>query len=808
MIKTRLSFLTCCVSALVTSAVLAGEIALTVTEPSDVQRTGWPVTSGIPLAPGELRSDRQTALFDNNEVEVPLQTEILSRWPDGSIRWLLLDFQVDLAANQSQKFSLHYGADIERSEVPNPVDVGTRLDIPSVTTGPLQVDLSPHNFRFLDAVWVDSNGDGQFADDERVTRGEGSGIVLTTPDGERFRADLAQANMTFEQFGPLRACVRIEGNHQAENGDKMFRYVIRLHAFRGQPFLKIDYTFINDDQNSIMTSIDSIEVVFETGTEGGEQMVLEAKVVTPSLLYQVDDQKYEVNGMKAGRRAPGWAAIGTSTGGLAVGVREFWQNWPKSLQVAPGELTVGLCPDFKPGFYDGRSLLEETKHTYYLRDGVYTLKIGVARTHQMWATFFAGNPPIDELTNFFRATEKPLLARCSPNYIVETGVLGQCPPADPKKYYRYDAWLDSMFQQHLIDQETVRENGMLNFGDWWHLEKFGGGWGNQEYDTSHNFMQQYLRSGDRRYFDRARQGAMHLMDVDICHATNRHLHKIDESARAQPGQIWTHSVGHTGGYYDGAPLEIRDGLQRGHLQDTGHVWVGGLCDTYLLTGNRRMLDVAKLAADRVASECPTRYSDHIRGIAWPLNLLITAYETTGEERYLAAAHRQWDTLRANLDQKQGWVIMLAYGHCTAKSTGQRCRGQNSYMLALMLSTLARYHQITGDPEVLEGLTIGLDQMIRESWDEQHKTFYPTSCVHQRDKPPAAYCPTAFLSSLAFAHEIARTGNKEHLRIYRLALKTALTEGADQQTQSGGQAGYASRAFHFTPHGLRLLEDEK
>lgn len=785
----------------------AKDIALTVAEPSGVQRSGWPVTSGIPLAQGELDSDRRTALFDTDGKEVPLQTEVLNRWPDGTIRWLLLDFQVDLAANESKKLALRYGPEIDRSAVSDPIVLFARNINPTLTTGPLRVELSPDSFRLLDAVWIDADGDGRFADAERLTRGQGAGIVLTTPDGEHFRADLAQAVMIFEQFGPLRACVRIEGNHRADKGGKMFRYVIRLHAFRGRPFVKIDYTFINDCQNRDMTPIDSIEVVFKTGGKSQDAIVLDSKAAKPSLLFQVDDQKYEVNEEQAGRRAPGWAAVGSSIGGLAVGVRDFWQNWPKSLQVAPGQLRVGLCPDFEPGLYDGRPLIEEAKHTYYLRDGVYTLRVGVARTHQMWARFFTGDPQINELNGFFRAIEQPLLAQCSPAYVSLTGVLGRCPPADPNKYHGYDAWLDAMFRQHLDDQEKIRENGMLNFGDWWHLEKFGGGWGNQEYDTSHNFMQQYLRSGDRRYFDRARQGAMHLMDVDVLHAANRFVRKTDMADDAQPGQFWLHQLGHTGGYYDGtAPLKIRKDLQLGHLQDTGHVWIGGLCDTYLLTGDRRMLDVAKLAADRVASECPTPYTNHIRGIGWPLNLMITAYETTGEERYLAAAHRQWETLKANLDPQEGWMIMLAYGHCTAKSTSDRCHGQVSYLLALTMSALARYHQITGDPEVLEALTIGLDQIIRTCWSEGHKTFYSTPCMHQRHQTPPAYCPTTFLSSLAFAHEIAHTGNKEHRRIYRAALKTALMEGAEQHAQSGGQAGYASRAFHFTPHGLRLLED--
>ena len=52
-----------------------------------------------------------------------------------------------------------------------------------------------------------------------------------------------------------------------------------------------------------------------------------------------------------------------------IGVRQFWQNWPKSLEVAPGELRIGICPDFEAGsHYDGHELIAEAKHYYYLRD--------------------------------------------------------------------------------------------------------------------------------------------------------------------------------------------------------------------------------------------------------------------------------------------------------------------------------------------------------------------------------------------------------------------------------------------------------
>ena len=790
----------------------AGEITLTVAEPSGVERSEWPVTSGVPLAQGELRSHRQTALFDAAGQEIPLQTEVLARWPDGTIRWLLLDFQVDLAAGQSKRFLLRYGPRVERSTNPHQSLVITRGSkeypiTPRIETGPLRVQLSTDHFRLLDDIWLDLDGDGRLSDDERMTDDRTTGIVLVAADGRRHRADLSLATWTIERHGPLRACVRIEGRHGAEDGSAMFRYIVRLHVFRGQPFIKFDYTFVNDYQGAMMAKFDAIEIVCSI-KDDGDQFILNGEPSKPSRLVQIDDREFQISGRTSDGRAPGWAAVASPRGGLAAGVREFWQNWPKSLEVKPGELRIGLCPDFPKGQYDGRPLLEEVKHHYYLRDGVYSLKTGTARTHEVWATFFSGEPQAGKLAEFFRAAEKPLLAQCSPEHVCSTGILGDAPPADPKKYKGYDALLDAMFQKHLDDQESIREYGMLNFGDWYHVDKFGGGWANQEYDTSHIFFVQYLRSGDRRYFDRARQGAEHLMDVDVLHAVNRHMYGEDGHGQPQVGQIWTHSVGHTGGYYEGAALRAPVWYQRGLLADDGHVWIGGMCDNYLLTGNRRALDVARTVADNIASGQIDAWSDHVRGLGWPLNLLMTAWETTGDDKYLDAAGRQWHTLREHLDPEKGFVVMLAFGHCTKESTSERCRGQVTYFLALTLSALARYHRATGDPEVLRGLSIGLDQMIRESWDAEAKTFWATSCKHIQATRRGLSYPTVLLSSLAFGHTIKHTGNQEHRRIFREGVETAMKVG-QEQLRSGdphAQAAFAGRWFHFAPYGLKALMD--
>lgn len=789
-------------------------VQLTVAEPSGAARSNWPVTSGIPLGQGIVRDGEQAALFAGDGLQIPLQTEVLSRWPDGSVRWLLLDFQIDIAAGETKQLTLQCGSDVGCAPIANGVQAVSRGDAVVIDTGPMRVAVSPKSFRLLDDVRLDRDGDGSFTDAERLTAGGAGGIELRNPDGEIFTADLSVAQVVIEQNGPLRACVRLEGQHASQRGT-MFRYVVRIHAFRGQPYLKLCYTFVNDYQPELMARIDSLALKFQLRDAANPVYLTDGRRTDAGRVEQIDDRTCEINGKLSGQRARGWIAQGSQHGGMAVGVREFWQNWPKGFEQKPGELQVDICPDFPAGRYDNQPITEECKLYYYLRDGVYSFKCGQARTHELWATFFGGAPEPTGLDQFFRAVETPLLAQCEPAYIVASRVKGPLSPANADKHGGYDALVDNYFDQHLADRDRVREFGMLNFGDWYNTN--WDSWGNLEYDTARIWFQQYLRTGDRRYFDRAEQAARHFEDVDILHVTHPEIRSFPGTNDMRAGQVWPHLVGHTGGYYgryvngqyEGlAKLKMTGAYQVG-LWDHGHTWIGGVFDHYLLTGDRRALEVGILASDAMAALCPTRYSDHIRQVGWPLHLLLNAYEATGKEVYLAAAGKQWKVLKDNFDPQKGWVIMLAHGHCSEAAESKRCRGNNFYMLGFTLTALARYHRLTEDPEVLGALSAGVEQMIREAWSEEHKSFYLTSCQHARSSPPA-YSSATFHASEAFAYEARLTGNKEHGRIMRDALRTAIAAGMKslEARESVGQTGYYSGIFLFPPFAFSALEDHR
>src|SRR5438105_752684 len=109
--------------------------------PADIRRTARrrePVTFGVPLPQGAARDDVTWQLLDADRA-YPVQAETLDRWPDGSIRWLLVDSQVDVPEGASAALRLVPGRSPDAASAP-------RIEIHDSATG-VVVDTGAAEFR-------------------------------------------------------------------------------------------------------------------------------------------------------------------------------------------------------------------------------------------------------------------------------------------------------------------------------------------------------------------------------------------------------------------------------------------------------------------------------------------------------------------------------------------------------------------------------------------------------------------------------------------------------------------------------------
>ncbi|HMP17900.1 MAG TPA: hypothetical protein PKD72_12810, partial [Gemmatales bacterium] len=89
-------------------------ILIHLTAPAPLHRQQEPVTLGIPFPAGALQHPEHLHLVHPSGKEIALQTAVLDRWKDGSIRWLLADFQAELAGEAH--YQLVYGSQIRTAK--------------------------------------------------------------------------------------------------------------------------------------------------------------------------------------------------------------------------------------------------------------------------------------------------------------------------------------------------------------------------------------------------------------------------------------------------------------------------------------------------------------------------------------------------------------------------------------------------------------------------------------------------------------------------------------------------------------------
>ena len=95
----------------------------------------YPVTGGIPLRRGAVTDAGTVALFAGED-ERELQAEVLARWPDGSIKWLLADFFADLEPHETRRYTLSCGDGARRdADTDRPPLSWQRVDDGVLVTG-------------------------------------------------------------------------------------------------------------------------------------------------------------------------------------------------------------------------------------------------------------------------------------------------------------------------------------------------------------------------------------------------------------------------------------------------------------------------------------------------------------------------------------------------------------------------------------------------------------------------------------------------------------------------------------------------
>ncbi len=238
----------------------------------------------------------------------------------------------------------------------------------------------------------------------------------------------------------------------------------------------------------------------------------------------------------AGKRSKGLAFVGDTKGGLAVGLKDFWQSYPAALEVrnaatSMAELKVWLWSPYA-GAMDMRHY-DTTGHdlnaTYEDWQPGNSTPYGIARTSEIMLFPSAAIPTNEELSKDAAIASQPPLLITTPEYLHSAGVFGKW--SVPDRSTAGKQWIENqldkaiLFYQKEIDQRNWY--GFWNYGDvmhaydpvrhTWRYDIGGFAWDNTELSTDMWLWYSYLRTGRADIFRMAEAMTRHTSEVDVYH---------------------------------------------------------------------------------------------------------------------------------------------------------------------------------------------------------------------------------------------------------------------------------------------------
>ena len=624
------------------------DIPLTVSETAGLARHQYPITSGIPLPRGLLKSAAVLQLMDPQGRFVPAAIQELARWPeDGSLRWIQVHFAASLPANGRVVYFLRQVGALPR--FPSPIGLSRRREGVEVVTGPLRMVMGGQSQQLLDQVWVDENWGYDFSARTRILESGHFRIALRSGGVTYGMGPWSENRVEVEEANAVRAVIKVSGTFVSEDGVAApFDYVARVTVYGGKTYFKLDLTLIRpcgsaagefpleDFSVEAKLNLDPFSRRFALGGGDGDHQGHFDRTSTVSLYLDSADS-YRLSGVEGdvgasggsiGRERPpqplrrkvpeeyrsnlGWADLADDRHGLALGVKWFWQLYPKAFEIRKsGSLIARLFPE---------------------QAEPQNLPPGGSRTHQL-LFYFHGRRSFAEgrVKNALMGLQKPIHAFAPPSwYCRASQAFGPLSESSPEVYregywplvQKVDGWMAIQRESLVAGRRDRRGPGGSDGYGWL---RFGGGrpgakspqpspegihWSDDRtYALAYGLYLHFFRTGDARSLEVAEEVVSHWADLGVSHS--RH-----------PG-----SRGCAPGAWGGRRHE-------------------SLLHSFLLTGNRRALDAARSWLEQAVAADGVNPAQAPRHAVPVLVGLVKGYQILGEERYLERARWIVEVIRA------------------------------------------------------------------------------------------------------------------------------------------------------------------
>lgn len=631
---------------------------------------------GVPFPQSSVLNPCLLNVLDSQKKEVTHQWRTVQRWPDGSIKWALLDF------------------------VPPPPETVLEIQLSGDRDSSQTQSVASTNHSKVNAFENSTSFPLEFAKHQ-------VDLQVEVESAGELKTIIQESRVTDD--GPVRCSHWLEGDLVDESGAIKLQWTAHVHAYSNSSLQRWALTIRNPqaanhpggiwelgDPNTVnmrsvnlelgQPSVTSLEQVqFKLGPKeawqtnkrlslrqfgsGGENFQSpihrnSANVVhSPMKGFEAHADSHSQTGDRA------TPAVCLQFGDdLAIGVyaSHFWQNFPKSLSTEDDKIQLGLFPG---------------------EFGVaHELQPGEQKTHEFWVATGSA----EEVKHSLDAARNTRTARVDPNWVCKANVIPWLTSLDREQNEAYLGLVNQAIEgdDTFIDKrERIDEYGWRNFGDLYgdheaiysepenpYVSHY-----NNQYDMVLGMGLNFLRGGSNTWLDQMRELARHTIDIDFYHTNN------DKSCYNH-GMFW-----HTVHYVD-AGLATHRTYPRGTCgggPSSGHAYARGLLLHYCLTGDETARQaVVKMGEWMIHSEdgSATKYKWLARGETGlttasgteeyhgpgrgpgnAVEVLVTAFELTHERRFLDQAekiirrvvHPKQDITRLDLlDAENKWFYTL------------------------------------------------------------------------------------------------------------------------------------------------------
>ncbi len=604
--------------------------------------TGSPVSCGIPLPEGTCWHTEGLAVTTSGlNVECELTT--LSRWPDESLRWVLVECFVDIEAFTSIDCVLQVNSDN------NPP--GASITEQSAVRDDEKISSIPSHQH------ADRTRSKRFVELRDLALFKQMDFELTGLDG--YPVEYIRDGEAVVDHGAVRSTLRSNGSFVDAKGTPLLGLCIRIDAFPVVSRYKIQVTIHNKnaarhvggywdlgDEGSIFFK--DFEVVFrgfkdftlqwcsegEVWSSGGSSAFsihqLSSGSETVNSPNHVNDQnrlpeldsgftvKANQEIVQRGSRISPYVKMVSEKSSWIFSLDNFWQNFPKTIHRDGDAIKIGLFPREYPDHYE--------------------LQGGEKKTHTL--QIFQSVEDAGCM-----AVAEPVVVLSKARMVAKILPFDEDVPADEA--------MDSLIQQGIdgpnsffIKRERIDEYGWRNFGDvyadhetWLNDtgELFSSHYNNQ-YDLIYGFLRMYMLSAKPEWYRLASELAEHVLDIDLYHTKEDRVEYNGglfwHTAHYLPAQTSTHR--------SYSKLQEHDPSQAGGGPGGEHCYTTGLKLYYLTTGCERAKHaVVELAAwvGYFYDGSGTMIEAFIKLLRWRLKACFQVFRGANISRHRYPIHR-------------------------------------------------------------------------------------------------------------------------------------------------------------------------